>query len=286
MFPAMKTAAVTLSILALAGAAEARSQDPAPARPGSDITRMLNGGPSNASPPPATVPAAETARPSPAPSAPPSAPVETRSVTSSLNSGPAVVAPTPSAVSAPAPRPSPPSVEPARAPVVTPSTAAPSPSPAPRASPTATAPVAAAPSIPAPAATAPASVAPAVAPAYMALDAQAMQALPFTVDLPAGFQLTTGRPGPNFNIYVVRRGDQPFVTVYVGPASQFPIYDGARANVGGRTSVVVEQDGRRVAMEHLFSQPGAGREVHIWLSSLMEPDLATAERIAQTIDVR
>lgn len=104
--------------------------------------------------------------------------------------------------------------------------------------------------------------------------------------LPTGFQIATGRPGPDFKIYTIRRGDKPFVMIYAGPNSQFPIYSGEQAVVGGRTSVVVNEDGRRRAVEHLFQRATAPREVHVWVSSLEGADQQIAEQIAQTVDAR
>ncbi|AQR62453.1 hypothetical protein BZG35_12975 [Brevundimonas sp. LM2] len=118
------------------------------------------------------------------------------------------------------------------------------------------------------------------------LDAPAIAALPFTVTLPAGFSITTGRPGPDFNIYTIRRGGQPFVMVYTGPASQFPIYSGDMVEAGGRASVVATETGRRVALEHLFSRATAPREIHVWITSLDGADRALAEQIGQSIDDR
>lgn len=118
------------------------------------------------------------------------------------------------------------------------------------------------------------------------LDAAARAGLPFTLDLPAGFELVTGRPGPDFRIYTVRRGDQTFAMIYAGPASQFPIYDGQMAEAAGRVSVVVTEDGRRRAMEHLFQRADAPREVHVWVSSLEGADRDLAEAIAQSVDIR
>jgi hypothetical protein len=123
-------------------------------------------------------------------------------------------------------------------------------------------------------------------PAPVVLDAGAIAALPFTVSLPAGFSITTGRPGPDFNVYTVRRGGQPFVMVYTGPASQFPIYSGEMVEVGGRASVVATEEGRRVALEHLFARATAPREVHVWITSLDGADRLLAEQIGQSVDVR
>lgn len=74
--------------------------------------------------------------------------------------------------------------------------------------------------------------------------------------------------------------------IYTGPASQFPIYTGEIARVGERASVVVVEDGRRRAMEHLFERPSAPREVHVWVASISGPDAALAEQIAQSVDPR
>ena len=139
-------------------------------------------------------------------------------------------------------------------------------------------------SAPAPAAAPVASGEAPVAPTV--LDAGSIAALPFTADLPPGFTITTGRPGPDFRIYTIRRGEQSFVTVYAGPTSQFPIYSGEQVQAGGRSSVVLTEGGVRHPLEHLFQRPSAPREVHIWVSSLDGADRTLAETIAQNIDVR
>lgn len=118
------------------------------------------------------------------------------------------------------------------------------------------------------------------------LDAPAIRALPFTVDLPQGVTVTTGRPGPNFTIWTIRRGQTPLVMVYAGPASQFPIYSGQMVETTGRASVVATEDGRRVALEHLFTRTTAPTEVHVWVTSVEGADRALAERIGQSVDVR
>ncbi|MFN3932835.1 MAG: hypothetical protein ACK4JY_13950, partial [Brevundimonas sp.] len=144
----------------------------------------------------------------------------------------------------------------------------------------------------APAAAAPAPVEaapppPPSVPAVTVLDSAARAALPFTVDLPAGFEIVTGRPGPDFRIYTIRRGDRSFAMIYAGPASQFPIYSGETIQAAGRASVVATEDGVRHAREHLFQREGATpREIHVWTMSLDGPDRALAERIAQSLDVR
>jgi hypothetical protein len=118
------------------------------------------------------------------------------------------------------------------------------------------------------------------------LDAAARAALPFSVTLPPGFEIVTGRPGPDFRIYTIRRGDRSFAMIYAGPASQFPIYSGEMVEAGGRASVVSTEDGVRHAMEHLFQRPAAPTEIHIWTMSLDGADRAMAENIAQSVDVR
>lgn len=123
-------------------------------------------------------------------------------------------------------------------------------------------------------------------PAPAILDARAVAALPFTVSLPTGFTITTGRPGPGFDIYTIRRGGQPFVMIYTGAASQFPIYSGERVEAGGRSSIVATEDGHRLALEHLFTRTTAPREIHIWITSLEGADRLLAEQIGQSVDAR
>jgi hypothetical protein len=118
------------------------------------------------------------------------------------------------------------------------------------------------------------------------LDAAARAALPFSADLPPGFEIVTGRPGPDFRVYTIRRGRTSFVMVYTGPASQFPIYSGEMVEAGGRASVVSSENGVRHAREHLFQRADAPREVHVWTMSLDGADRAMAEQIAQSVDVR
>ena len=146
---------------------------------------------------------------------------------------------------------------------------------------------------PAPAPVAPQSPAPVPVPAATeppppppptVLNAAAIAALPFRVDLPTGVQITTGRPGPNFNIWSIRKGDQTLAMVYAGPASQFPIYDGQMVQAAGRSSIVVTEDNRRLALEHLFQRTTAPAEIHVWVASVEGADRVLAEQIAQTVD--
>jgi len=202
------------------------------------------------------------------------------SLTHDLNSGPPapVVHLAPAPATSPAPTPAPTAAPaPARVPAPVP-TAAPAPAIAPA--------PAAVPSIIAPAVPPEASPPPPAAPTVTVLDSAARAALPFTAELPPGFEIVGGRPGPDFRIYTIRRGAQSFVMVYTGPASQFPIYSGQMVEAGGRASVVSTEDGVRHAMEHLYQRPAAPREIHIWTMSLDGADRALAEQIAQSVDVR
>ena len=264
--------------------------------PGSDITRSLNSGPPRPAeylaPPPAAVLEPEPeVQPE---AAPPPAPAPTpRATTPPPSNGERFTIPEP--FEAPAdmqpsrivPIPVEPSPRPRTAPITPPGSAIPASAttepPAsvpletlrPTSPPAATAPVAEAPPPP-----------PAV-PAVTVLDAAARAALPFSVELPVGFELVTGRPGPDFKIYTIRRGDRSFAMIYAGPASQFPIYSGEVLEAAGRASVVSTEDGVRHAREHLFQREGATpREIHVWTMSLDGPDRALAERIAQSVDVR
>jgi len=127
---------------------------------------------------------------------------------------------------------------------------------------------------------------PPAAPAVTVLDSAARAALPFTADLPPGFEIVTGRPGPDFRIYTIRRGARSFVMVYAGPSSQFPIYSGQMVEAAGRASILATEDGVRHAVEHLFQRTAAPREIHVWTMSLDGADRDLAEQIAQSIDVR
>lgn len=306
MVPAMSHA---LLIAALLLAQSGQTPAPLAPRAGSDLTRSLNSAPPAAvatppGAPPAAVPSpsagpstvvptgvsarpeAAPVRPGPSPTPPPmSAPA----VAPTVAPRPTTAAPAP----APQPRPTAPVTTPAprvvapvtappvatrppvSAPVTAPTTVQPRPAPAP-----ATAAPAPAPTTPA---TAPAAPPP---PAPTVLDAPAIAALPFTVELPSGLTVTTGRPGPNFNIWTIRRGQQPLVMIYAGPASQFPIYSGEMVEAGGRATVVATEDGRRVALEHLFTRTTAPQEIHVWITSVDGADRALAEQIGQSIDAR
>lgn len=268
---------IAAAVLALAGSAHAQTAPATP--PASDLTRDLNSGPpvpaAYIAPPPAPV-----AAPAPRPAAPATA---APSPATATPSGPGA-APTATIPPRTTPIPAAPATQPRTAPITPPAV-----TPAPRTQPLATAPAAGAvPPATAPAAT-PAPPPPPPPPGVSTvtvLDSAARAALPFIVTLPPGFEIVTGRPGPDFRIYTIRRGDQSFVMVYAGPASQFPIYSGQMVEAGGRASVVSTEDGVRHAQEHLFQRPDAPREIHVWTMSLDGADRAMAEGIAQSVDLR
>ncbi len=301
----------------LAGTAFAQTLPaPTPADPssaaveaGRALTRNLNAAPpaAAASPapapqphpvPPASTPVAPTAVA--VPSTPRSAPPVARSAQPPAATAPA---PRPSSQPTPAPvRPTPPPPAARPTPVPAPTRSAPPVVSSPTVSsapptrpatvtspPAGTAPVYAPPRLPgasgpAPAASTPAPPAP--PPASGVLAPAAVAALPFRVDLPQGFSVTRGRPGPDFDVYSVKRGERSFVMIYTGPSSQFPIYTGETVEVGGRASIVVTENGQRHAMEHLFQRTTAPREIHVWVASLEGADAALAEWIAQSVDPR
>ena len=324
--PVLTAVAVVLAPMVVTAAhAQTAPQSPPASAAGSDFTRDLNSGPPapaaylapapTLAPPPAatTTPPPAVTTPRPAAATPAPAPATTQPPASRpaapVTSGPAATPPRSTPAPAPAttpprstPVPAPSTAQPpaprAAAPVTSapPRTVTPTPAPAttqppaPRpAAPAASAPVTPAPatSSPPPAAATPPPPPPNV-PTVTVLDAPARAALPFTADLPQGFDIVTGRPGPNFRIYTIRRraDERSFVMVYVGPSSQFPIYSGETVEAGGRASVVATQDGQRHAVEHLFQRETDPREIHIWTMTLDGADQATAERIAQSVDVR
>ncbi len=92
--------------------------------------------------------------------------------------------------------------------------------------------------------------------------------------------------GTDGAVYSVRRGGQTLLMIYAGPSSQFPIYDGEQVNASGRASIVVTEDGRRLALEHLFQRQAAPREIHVWVASVEGADRALAEQIGQSVDPR
>ncbi|WP_035307206.1 MULTISPECIES: hypothetical protein [Brevundimonas] len=272
-------------------------QDTSTPRSASDLTRDLNSGPPFATSAPTSAPVSAPAQVAPAPApapvrvepAPQSRPApQPSTLTRDLNSAPAStarpvtpgaqtpVAQTPAAQTPAAQRPAaqrpvtpPPAQTPVRSPSTAPVVQRPTAAPTP-------APVQASPVRPAPA--------PPVGP--QGLDAAAMAALPFTLDLPSGTVLTQSRAGADARIYAVRRGDTVLVMIYAGPASQFPIYDGQMIQAGGRASIVVTEGGRRLAIEHLFQRATAPLEIHVWVASPDGADREQGERIAQSVDAR
>lgn len=256
----MKT--VLLASVLLIVPASALAQSPT----AEDLTRMLNGAPPAArpaQPQPQTQPVAPRSTPAPAPVSPR-----------------ATVAPASTAAPNPAQRP----VQPPAS-----ATVAPRPAPA-QAQPPVRAPVVSTPAAPTrspPAAPEPSrapSATPAPAAGAVALTPAAVAALPFRIDLSSGFQLFENRGAADAHVWSVRRAGKTFAMIYAGPASQFPIYDGEQVTAAGRTTVIVPEGARRIAMEHLFQRPSAPAEIHVWLMSLDGADRDAAERIAQSVD--
>ncbi len=128
--------------------------------------------------------------------------------------------------------------------------------------------------------------APAPASAPRALTRAEVDALPFTVTLPEGYALTAGRPGPDFQVWTVRKNGLAQLMIYAGPSAQFPIHDGEQVEVGSRTTVVVVEEGRRRALEHLFRQSTAPNHIHVWIASVDGADRDRAEAIGHGVSPR
>ena len=111
------------------------------------------------------------------------------------------------------------------------------------------------------------------------------RALPFSVDMPAGAGLYPGRSGPEFDIFSVRREGRGLVMIYVGPQSQFPIYSGEQRERAGRRSIIVTENGRNLALEHVYRLRD-GVELHVWVSAVSDEDRALADVIGQTVEPR
>lgn len=92
--------------------------------------------------------------------------------------------------------------------------------------------------------------------------------------------------GADAKVYAIQQAGRTFVTVYTGPSSQFPIYDGEVVQAGGRSSVVLTENNQRVAVEHLFQRPSAPKEIHVWIASLEGADRTQAEAIGQSVEAR
>ena len=305
---------VTAAALLLAGTAHAQTppaQTPAPqaapAPPVSSLTRDLNSGPPAPAvylapvpaPAPGTAPASATtvappaaavapiprSAPAPVPAPTPVPPVRSVAPTPVLPPSAPFTPPPGGITPRLTPIPTTPAPQPRMAPITPPGSSLPNPVVPPSApfTPPGASP-APAPAVPLEAVTAP-PAAPA-APAVTVLDSAARAALPFTADLPAGFEIVTGRPGPDFRIFTIRRGAQSFVMIYAGPASQFPIYSGQMVEAAGRASILSTEDGIRHAVEHLFQRTASPREIHVWTMSLDGADRDLAEQIAQSVDVR
>lgn len=177
------------------------------------------------------------------------------------------------------------------APVETPAVAArpaPAPRPVPRAAPPAqTRPAIepAAPVVEAPPETPPARTERQPAPA-LPMSPAAISQLPFRIDL-RGTQIIARQAGPDATIYTVRQRDTPLLMIYAGPQSEFPIFYGEQAVVGDRVTIVLAQDNRRIAAEHLFRREGkVPADIHVWLLATEGEGAALAEQIGQTIDPR
>lgn len=123
---------------------------------------------------------------------------------------------------------------------------------------------------------------PPAAPPVPALTAAERRDLPFRIDLVEGAEIFPGRSGPDFDVYAVRREGRGLLMIYVGPQSQYPIYSGEEMTVGRRRSIVRTEDGRRLALEHMF-QMGDGRQLHVWVSAARDEDRALADAISHTI---
>jgi len=120
-------------------------------------------------------------------------------------------------------------------------------------------------------------------PAPLTLDER--RELPFRVGLPEGGGLYPGRSGPDFDVFSVRFEGRGLVMIYVGPQSQFPIYSGEQRERAGRRSIIVNENGRNLALEHLYRLRD-GAELHIWVSAVSDEDRALADAIAHTVEPR
>lgn len=85
----------------------------------------------------------------------------------------------------------------------------------------------------------------------------------------------------------MRRGTEPLLMIYAGPESDYPIFGGDAVEVGGRSSIVVNEGMRRRAVEHLFRREGKQpADIHVWLLSTEGASGDLAEQIGQTVDPR
>ncbi len=123
------------------------------------------------------------------------------------------------------------------------------------------------------------------APEPAALTVSERLALPFRIAMPEGAGLYPGRSGPEFDIFSVRREGRGLVMIYVGPQSQFPIYSGEQRERAGRRSIIVNEGGRPLALEHLYRLRD-GVELHVWVSAVSDEDRVLADAIGQTVEPR
>ena len=122
-------------------------------------------------------------------------------------------------------------------------------------------------------------------PEPVALTVSERLVLPFRVAMPEGAGLYPGRSGPEFDIFSVRREGRGLLMIYVGPQSQFPIYSGEQRERAGRRSIIVTENGRTLALEHLYRLRD-GVELHVWVSAVSDEDRALADAIGQTVEPR
>ncbi len=223
-----------------------------------ELTRRLNSARSPAQPAAQSVPQ-QVVRPVTSP-----APVETPAVAPRASAPVRQTPASPAARPAPAPRPVPRAAPPAQTrPAIEP----------------------AAPVVEAPPETPPARTERQPAPA-LPMSAAAISELPFRIDL-RGTQIIARQAGPDATIYTVRQRDTPLLMIYAGPQSEFPIFYGEQAVVGDRVTIVLAQDNRRIAAEHLFRREGkVPADIHVWLLATEGEGAALAEQIGQTIDPR
>ena len=185
----------------------------------------------------------------------------------------------------PTPAPQPPAERPQAAPSVAPAQAAAPPVTRTEAAPAAPAsrdPAAAASPAPPPASAA--SPAPAAAP--RALDRAEIAELPFSISLVEGMTLTAGRAAPGAQTWTARRDGRALLMIYAGPSSLFPIHDGQIVEAGGRMSVVIVENGRRRAVEHLYLNATDPRHLHVWIAAGEGADRDQAEALAHSVAPR
>lgn len=110
--------------------------------------------------------------------------------------------------------------------------------------------------------------------------------LPFTIGLQEGMTLTAGRAAPGSQTWTARRDGRALLMIYAGPSSLFPIHDGQTIEAGGRTSIVVVENGRRRAVEHLYVRTVAPHQLHVWVAAAEGADRDQAEALAHSVAPR